>query len=205
MIFITAEREGGRKQLGFTLIEVLMVVVIIAILATIAIPIYLGERNKAKEAILMENTSRLAIDVKTYVAEGYDVTYHSSSSNPADKDVYLSNHLVAALQTVTGKNREGYVNPFAGGAGTQAIVHYGAISSSVTANYMPPAVFVTNAAACSYSGFDTNTSAADKAKLTGALIVYFNPPTTNNGTIEVFYVSGNGLKSKLMIQCFTKT
>jgi prepilin-type N-terminal cleavage/methylation domain-containing protein len=44
---ISRFRPGDR---GFTLIEVLMVVVIIAILACIAIPVYLGSRAKAKSA-----------------------------------------------------------------------------------------------------------------------------------------------------------
>ena len=56
----------GRKlgESGFTLIELMIVMAIIAILATIAIPIYVRTLQRAKEATLREDlhTMRTAID-----------------------------------------------------------------------------------------------------------------------------------------------
>jgi type IV pilus assembly protein PilA len=43
-------RKRMRGEGGFTLIELLVVIIIIAILAAIAIPTFLGQRNKANDA-----------------------------------------------------------------------------------------------------------------------------------------------------------
>jgi prepilin-type N-terminal cleavage/methylation domain-containing protein len=43
-------RGKGRRQGGFTLIELLVVIIILALLATIGIPTFLGQRQKAHDA-----------------------------------------------------------------------------------------------------------------------------------------------------------
>ena len=57
----------SRRQSGFTLIELMIVMVIIGLLAAIAVPAYVQNVRHAREAVLREdlNTMRRAIDAYT--------------------------------------------------------------------------------------------------------------------------------------------
>ena len=57
-------RRTDGRQLGFTFMELLIVMVVIAILAAVAIPRYMAHLRRAKEVVLQQNlwTMRRAID-----------------------------------------------------------------------------------------------------------------------------------------------
>jgi prepilin-type N-terminal cleavage/methylation domain-containing protein len=66
---------------GFTLIEVLIVIIIIGILAAIAIPMYLNSRSRAKDAAVKEGVYDIQVGVLSYAIDNENSYPPSGSVN----------------------------------------------------------------------------------------------------------------------------
>jgi prepilin-type N-terminal cleavage/methylation domain-containing protein len=78
-----------RLQTGFSMIELLIVMVIIAILAAIAVPMYLGQRDRAKDAAARAGGRQIATALLSRVLDSEGEDPWPATCDPSTVGQYL--------------------------------------------------------------------------------------------------------------------
>lgn len=120
-----------RAKSGFTLVEILIVVVILGILAAIVIPQFTGASTEAKESSLRSNLQAMRSQIELYkiqhnadILPGEVLNATTGAVTPATAATF-----VTALTSKTDKN--GVVDP---GAGDPAVYRYGRYMRKIPEN-----------------------------------------------------------------------
>lgn len=186
-------RKRPDRQHGFTLIELLIVILVIGILAAIAIPIYVGQRDKAKEAGLKLTAHHITIAAHSYVADSLSTlwtkTYAKTNGTfSAQALTYVSCALEENIKRggAAGTNAEGYRNPY---SDKTLVLNQAALPTGAN---VQPALWITKPSSTTYRYTSFPTNATTKADLAGSAVACWNTTTTN---IEIFFVDKNGKKS----------
>lgn len=90
-----------RKQSGFTLIELMIVIAIIGILASLAIPIYTNYSNKTKFSEVVQATAPLKLAVELCANQTGELTACGNGKNGVPEAFFASSPVSGYIASIT--------------------------------------------------------------------------------------------------------
>lgn len=187
-LIIQADRVRSAK--GFTIIQLIIVMAILAIIAAIAIPVYFNVVEDAKQKVLVANTSEVAKLTAVYCYDYDQEDWYDSWNN--DGDGSLNNFLELELEIIsdgTYENNISLKNPY---SEKMSILDYDKTLSS--GDGFCPAVFLTANSAYSPTGGGSTDN------ILGTIVIYFKLDGSVTEYIQVYYVNSDGTKSDDVIR-----